>query len=265
MTTTESNTASRPTDPTSAVDHETGAGDSAHEPTTVLITGANRGLGLTTARRLGELGWRVLLGARDAGRGEAAAADLAATGLDVSAVAIDVTSQDSVLAAVEQVRGSHDHLDVLINNAGVLGAIGDPARTTAADFLAPYGVNVLGPVRVTQAFLPLLRAARHPRVVMVSSGLGSIAITSDPERMEHAIQALAYTSSKAALNMVTTQYARAIEQVQFNLVDPGYTATDMSPEGTQTVMEGTDAIVAAAQVRPGVTGTFTDRHGVVPW
>ncbi|WP_154796072.1 SDR family NAD(P)-dependent oxidoreductase [Occultella kanbiaonis] len=265
MTTTEPNTAARPTDPTSAVDHRTAAGDPAHEQTTVLVTGANRGIGLTTARRLGELGWRVLLGARDAGRGEAAAADLAAAGLDVSAVTLDVTSQDSVLAAVEQVRAHHDHLDVLINNAGVLGATGDPARTVAADFLAPYGVNVLGPVRVTQAFLPLLRAARRPRVVMVSSSLGSITLTSDPQRMEHATQELVYTSSKAALNMMTTQYARAIEQVQFNLVDPGYTETDMSPQGTQTVIEGTDAIVAAAQVGPGVTGTFADRFGVVPW
>ncbi|WP_235856799.1 SDR family NAD(P)-dependent oxidoreductase [Occultella glacieicola] len=189
MATTDSTTAGRPTHLTSAVDHRPDAREPAGEATTVLITGANRGLGLTTARRLGELGWRVLLGARDPGRGDAAAADLVAAGLDVRAVALDVTSQDSVTAAVEQVRANHDHLDVLVNNAGVLGATGDPARTTAADFLGPYGVNVLGPVRVTQAFLPLLRAARRPRVVMVSSGLGSIAVTSDPRRMEHAIQA----------------------------------------------------------------------------
>jgi NAD(P)-dependent dehydrogenase (short-subunit alcohol dehydrogenase family) len=124
-----------------------------------------------------------------------------------------------------------------------------------------------GPVRVTRAFLPLLRRSAAPRVVMVSSGMGSIERTSDPERVEHSFVSLVYPSSKTALNMITSQYARALLEFRVNAADPGYTATDFNDHrGSQTVEEGTDAVVNLAQVPPdGPTGGFFDRYGPVSW
>lgn len=234
--------------------------------TTVLITGGNKGLGYETARRLGELGWRVFLGARDEERGAEATERLAADGARVTFVPLDVTSDESVAAAVQTVRASTGLLDVLINNAGVTGELIGPEETLPQHFLPVFGVNLLGPVRVTQAFLPLLRAGHDPQVVMVSSGAGSLAITTNPERKESAFPHLIYPSSKAALNMITTQYAKAIPDVRFNLADPGFTATDLnSNQGTQTVTEGTDAIVELATTSPGQTGQYRDRLGTLPW
>jgi NAD(P)-dependent dehydrogenase (short-subunit alcohol dehydrogenase family) len=235
------------------------------ESTIALVTGATRGLGLVTVRRLAELGWTVLLGARDAARGAAAAKEL--DGLDVRAVPIDVTSEESVAAAVALVEEQFGRLDVLVNNAGIAGARVGAVDAGPDELRAVYETNVFGPVRVTRAFLPLLRRSAAPRVVMVSSGLGSMERTSDPERVEGSFTSLPYPSSKAALNMITTQYARELPEFRINAADPGYTATEFNDHsGYQTVQEGTDAVVALAQVAPdGPTGGFFDRQGPVPW
>lgn len=241
--------------------------------TTVLITGGNKGLGAETARRLGELGWRVFLGARDEARGREAAERLAAGGADVTFVPLDVTSDDSVGAAVETVRGSTDELDVLINNAGITGEqvgpmdkLTSPEETLPQHLIPVFRVNVFGPVRVTHAFLPLLRAADDPRVVMVTSGAGSLTHATDTQRVESTVAHLMYPTSKTALNMLTVQYAKGIPDIRFNLADPGFTATDLNHrQGTQTVTEGTDAIVELATTSPGPTGQYRDRHGIVPW
>ncbi|WP_020499847.1 SDR family NAD(P)-dependent oxidoreductase [Sciscionella marina] len=240
---------------------------------TALITGANKGIGYETARRLGELGWHVFLGARDEVRGQEAAERLTAQGANVTFVPLDVTSDDSVAAAVEAVREHSDRLDVLVNNAGITGEqVGPmdqlitPEETLPQHLVPVLRVNVLGPVRVTHAFLPLLRAAEDPRVVMVSSGAGSLTVATDPERPESAVAHLMYPVSKAALNMLTVQYANGIPDVRFNLADPGFTATDLNHhQGTQTVTEGTDAIVAFATTSPGPTRQYSDRNGNVPW
>jgi NAD(P)-dependent dehydrogenase (short-subunit alcohol dehydrogenase family) len=240
--------------------------------TTVLITGANKGLGFETARQLAGRGWTVFLGARDPARGEAAAKELRAglpseTDAEVHVVPLDVTDDASVDGAVAAVSARTDHLDVLVNNAGIIGARTAPLETGPADFLACFGVNLLGPVRTTRAFLPLLSRADVPRVVMVSSGMGSLAVTTDPGRLESGIVALVYPSSKAALNMVTTQYAKALPGWKVNAVDPGYTATDLNDHaGHKTVAEGARAIVAMATVgADGPTGGFFDDAGRVPW
>jgi NAD(P)-dependent dehydrogenase (short-subunit alcohol dehydrogenase family) len=235
--------------------------------TTVLITGANKGLGLETARQLAARGWTILLGARDPDRGRAVAKELAADGADVHVVPLDVTDDASVDAAVTEVARTTDHLDVLVNNAGIIGSATAPLETGPSDFLACFGVNLLGPVRVTRAFLPLLSQAELPRIVMVSSGMGSLAVTTDPERLESGLVSLVYPSSKAALNMVTTQYAKALPVWKVNAVDPGYTATDLNcHSGHKTVAEGARAIVAMATVGPdGPTGGFFDDNGAVPW
>ncbi|GAA1426897.1 SDR family NAD(P)-dependent oxidoreductase [Microlunatus lacustris] len=176
-----------------------------------------------------------------------------------------MTDEASVAAGVHTVRAASGRLDVLVNNAGIGGTHASPADTVAADFLPVYGVNVLGPVRMTAAFLPLLRAAAAPRVVMVSSGLGSFATTSDPDRIESSVPSLVYASSKAALNMITSQYAKFLDGVRVVAVDPGYTATDLNGHaGPQSITEGTDAIVSAC-VDDELPGVFFDRTGAQAW
>jgi NAD(P)-dependent dehydrogenase (short-subunit alcohol dehydrogenase family) len=156
---------------------------------------------------------------------------------------------------------------VLVNNAGIAGRRTPAGEVTAADVQPVFETNVFGVVRVTHAFLPLLERSDGPVIVNVSSGMGSIAVTTDPERLESSLIGIAYPASKTAVNMITTQYAKAFPQIRINAVDPGYTATDLNGHsGTQSVEEGADAIVAMATIGPsGATGTFVDRDGVVAW
>ncbi|WP_037062662.1 SDR family oxidoreductase [Pseudonocardia acaciae] len=238
------------------------------ETTIALVTGANKGIGLAAARRLAARpGWTVLLGSRDSTRGAEAAEGLAADGHSAEVVELDVTSDESVAAAVKQVERAHGRLDVLVNNAGIVGARVGALETGPEELRLCYETNVYGPVRVTRAFLPLLRRSANPRVVMVSSGMGSLAVTTDPNRLESTLASLAYPSSKAALNMITSQYAKALPEFRINAVDPGYTATDLNDHhGVQTLEEGSDAVVELAGIGPdGPTGGYFDRNGPVPW
>jgi NAD(P)-dependent dehydrogenase (short-subunit alcohol dehydrogenase family) len=229
--------------------------------TTTLITGANKGLGHEAARRLLEAGHDVWVAARDDDRGRAAAEALGAR-----FVQLDVTDDASVAAAAEHVR-AETGLDVLVNNAGIIGPPVAVDETRPEHLRETYETNVFGVVRVFNAFAPLLAQSPNPVVVNVSSGMGSIAVTADPDRVESTIIALGYTSSKTALNMLTSQWARAYPGWRINVVDPGYTATDLNGHsGHQTIAEGTDAMVAMAQVdASGPTGGFVDRNGTVPW
>ena len=230
--------------------------------TITFITGANKGLGRETARRLVEQGHTVIVGARDPERGRAAA-----DALGCRFVAIDVTDDASVAAAAADVEKHEGSVDVLINNAGVPGPMGDPAELTAAGLLGVLDVNLLGVVRTTAAFLPLLRRSSDPVIINVSSAMGSLAATHDPARAESKVVAPAYTSSKAALTMLTTQYAKGLPGIRINAADPGYTATDLNGHsGPQTLTEGTDAIVALATEGPGHgSGRFVDREGEIAW
>jgi NAD(P)-dependent dehydrogenase (short-subunit alcohol dehydrogenase family) len=229
--------------------------------TTTLITGANKGLGREVARRLLADGHDVWVAARDGMRGREAAEELGAR-----FVALDVTDEASIAAAAELVAAAGG-LDVLVNNAGIAGSHRPVGEITAEDVARVLDTNVLGVVRVTQAFLPLLERSADPVIVNVSSGMGSLALTSDPSRLESTLISLGYATSKAALNMLTTQYAKALPRIRVNAVDPGYTATDLNAHrGTQSLAEGTEAIVTMAKIdASGPTGTFVDRPGVVPW
>jgi NAD(P)-dependent dehydrogenase (short-subunit alcohol dehydrogenase family) len=232
-----------------------------------LITGGSRGLGRETARRLAELGWTVWLGSRDLEAGEKAASELQDEhpDADVRVVQLDVTDDESISRAARVVGDASRRLDVLVNNAGISGRHVSPQQTTPADFVGVYGVNVLGPVRVTNTFLPLLRRSAAPRLVMVSSGMGSFAVTGDPNRIESALVGLVYPSSKAALNMVTTMYSKALDDVRVTAVDPGYTSTAFNNfSGSQTVAEGTDAIIQACTA-DSLPATFIDRRGALAW
>jgi NAD(P)-dependent dehydrogenase (short-subunit alcohol dehydrogenase family) len=226
--------------------------------TKILITGANRGLGYEAARRLLEAGNDVWIGARDSERGRSAAEELGA-----HFVELDVTDDASVAAAAETVG----ELDVLINNAGISGGRVPVPEVAPDDVARVFETNVYGLVRVTRAFLPALERSDNPVIVNVSSGMGSFAVTTDPERVESTIVSLPYPASKSAVTMLTTQYAKAFPEIRVNAVDPGYTATEFNGHsGPQTVTEGTDAIVAMATIgSDGPTGAFVDRHGAVPW
>lgn len=226
--------------------------------TTTLITGANKGLGYETARRLLEAGHTVWIGARDASRGQEAADTLGA-----KFVQLDVTDDASVNAAAETVAADGG-LDVLINNAGITGAHKDAADLTGDDAALVFSTNVLGIVRTLHAFLPILRGSANPTVVNVTSGLGSFDAVHNASRIESTVVAPLYTASKSAVTMLTVQYAKALPEIRINAADPGYTATDLNGNsGHQTVTEGTDAIVELALRGPdGPTGTFIDRSGV---
>ena len=226
--------------------------------TTSLITGANKGLGFETARKLIAAGHQVWIGARHTDRGHKAADQLGA-----GFVQLDVTDDASVAAAVETVGA----LDVLVNNAGISGGRIAPSDATADDMRTVYETNVFGPVRVLHAFIPLLEKSSAPVVVNVSSGVGSLGLASDPEGRWSEANFPVYASSKAALNMLTIRYAAAYPRIRINSVDPGFTATDFNDHrGTQTVEQGAEAIVRYAVITgDGPTGGFFDRDGTELW
>ncbi len=234
--------------------------------TTTLITGANKGLGFETARRLVAAGHTVYVGSRDPERGRRAADRLGAR-----FVRLDVTDEASVAAAAKTVE-AEGGLDVLVNNAGVEGrgdgnrVIGAP-EVTAEQMRTVFETNVFGVVRVTHAFLPLLERSAAPVVVNVSSGLASLSRLADPASPSHFYPGVAYPASKAAVNMITVQYAKAFPGMRINAVEPGYTATDLNGHtGTQTVEEGAEIIVRMARLGPdGPTGGYFDAEGPLPW
>ena len=236
---------------------------------TVLITGAKKSIGFETARQLGRLGYRIWLGSRDDARGRAAAATLGGEGYDVRWVIIDVTSDESVSAAAALVGKADGKLDVLINNAGISGGRTTPSQQAADAVRTVYETNVFGPIRVTQAFLPLLKAAGTANVVMVSSGLGSIGWLSDPANQFYGVNLLGYNSSKSALNAVTVSFAKELvsDGIRVNAADPGYTATDFNGHsGYRTVEQAATGIVWLAGLdKSGPTGGFYFEQERVPW
>jgi NAD(P)-dependent dehydrogenase (short-subunit alcohol dehydrogenase family) len=234
--------------------------------TTTLITGANKGLGYETARRLIEAGHTVYLGSRDAERGHRAAEELGAR-----MIQLDVTDDASVAAAAKAVEADGG-LDVLINNAGIEGRGPDGGVFGATELTADimrtiFETNVFGVVRVTHAFLPLLQRSAAPVIVNVSSGLGSMARSTTAGSPSANYPGLAYPVSKAAVNMLTVRYAHALPRMRINAVEPGFTATDLNMfQGTQTIEEGAEVIVRMAQVgRDGPTGGYFDAAGPIPW
>jgi NAD(P)-dependent dehydrogenase (short-subunit alcohol dehydrogenase family) len=234
--------------------------------TTTLITGANKGLGFETARQLIAAGHTVYLGSRDAARGHRAAEQLGAR-----MVLIDVTDDASVAAAAKTIEADGG-LDVLVNNAGIEirnegNEVPGAAEVTADVMQSLFETNVFGVVRVTHAFLPLLERSAAPVVVNISSGLASMTRLTTAGTPSHAYPGVAYPASKAAVNMITIQYAKAFPNMRINAVEPGFTATDLNMhKGTQTVEEGAEIIVRMAQVGPdGPTGTYVGRHGPLPW
>ena len=229
-----------------------------------LITGGNKGLGKATARRLIELGHTVYIGARDAQRGRSAAVDVGARWL-----LLDVTDDASVQAAATELARREGRLDVLVNNAGIAEGMLKLDDLTAEVMQSVYDVNVFGVVRVTQAFLPLLHESEQPVIVNVSSLLGSFDAVTDPQSFQYPHFVPIYGSSKAALNMLTVQYAKELPGMRVNAVEPGLTATDLhglSGPGIQTPEEGAENVVRMATIgTDGPTGTFTIGEKTLLW
>jgi NAD(P)-dependent dehydrogenase (short-subunit alcohol dehydrogenase family) len=236
-----------------------------------LVTGANKGIGFEVSRQLGRAGFTVLMGARDAARGEEATEKLRAEGLDVRFVAADLNrAGESATLLAQQIQEEFGRLDVLVNNAAIGDKEDGPASSVSIDALRrTFETNFFGTVAFTQPLLPLLRAAEKARIVNVSSGLGSLAINSDPSSPFYDVKVLAYNASKAALNMFTVDLAYDLRdtKIKVNSVCPGYTATDMNGHsGTQTVEEGAIEIVRVAQLpEDAPTGGFTHKDGAYPW
>lgn len=234
-----------------------------------LVTGANKGIGYAVARALGARGMRIGVGARDDERRAAAVADLRAAGIDAFGVPLDVTDPESVDAAVGTIEREAGRLDVLVNNAGITG--GGPQGPTTVDparVLAVVETNVIGVIRVTNAMLPLLRRSSSPRVVNVSSSVGSLTLQTTPGADTGPI-AVAYSPSKSFLNAVTVQYAKELEDtpVLINAACPGFVATDLNGfRGVRTPEQGAAAIVRLATLPDGgPSGAFFDDGGTVPW
>ena len=232
----------------------------------ILITGANKGIGFETARQLVAAGHTVYAGARNPELGRKAAEQIGAR-----FVQLDVTDDASAAAAAKAIEADGG-LDVLVNNAGIEPRLDDGgfipiADVTADSVRAVFETNVFGQVRTLHAVLPLLLRSAAPAVVNVSSGLALTRELANPDSFTHFYPDIAYPSSKAAVNMLTVQYAKAYPSVRINAVDPGYTATGLNHfAGIQTVEQGAEAIVRMAQIGPdGPTGSFFDARGSIPW
>jgi NAD(P)-dependent dehydrogenase (short-subunit alcohol dehydrogenase family) len=243
---------------------------------TVLITGANKSIGFETARQLLQQGYYVYLGCRDMKRGEEAVSRLKTEGLtEAEPIAIDVDSLESITAARQVLGAKTKVLDVLINNAGIPGSFPQPALATdISTYKQVFETNVFGAISVTQAFIDLLKASASPRIVNVTSGLGSLTLHSDPSWKYYAIKPVGYIASKAALNAFTIALAYELRDTAFkvNAVDPGYTATDFNHHsGPGTVPDAAARVVKAALLGPdGPTGQFySDDNapdtGISPW
>jgi NAD(P)-dependent dehydrogenase (short-subunit alcohol dehydrogenase family) len=225
--------------------------------TTTLVTGGNRSLGLETARRLIEAGHTVYAGMRDIDGGDAARS------VGAQVIRLDVNDQESVDAAIAELP----ELDVLVNNAGILGTAYGVDDLDADAMATVLDTNVTGIVRMTQAALPLLRLSANPVIVNVASGVGWPRYLQDPAHDEYPVHAVPYAASKAAVIALTVQYAKNLTGMRVNASDPGYTATDFNHHnGHQTVTQGTDATVALATIDPdGPTGEFHNRTGRIPY
>ncbi|WP_067675894.1 SDR family oxidoreductase [Nocardia miyunensis] len=239
------------------------------EPTIALVTGANKGIGYEIAAGLGRLGWTVGVGARDEQRRLAAVKTLQEAGVDAFGVPLDVTDDAGVTTAAELIADRAGRLDVLINNAGIVGGHPQTPTTVAPETIrAAVETNVIGVIRVTNAMLPLLRRSSAPRIVNMSSSVGSLTLQTTPGTETGPISA-AYAASKTFLNAVTVQYVKELREtnILINAACPGFTATDLNGfRGVRTPEQGAAiAIRLATLPDDGPTGGFFDDAGPVPW
>ncbi len=228
---------------------------------TVLITGANKGIGHEVARQLATKGFHVFVGSRNAKAGRKAAEEIATKCGKATFLEMDVADNDSVTTAAREFSNLKDHLDVLVNNAGIIVDEDNAILKISDDqFRKTLETNTIGALRVTRAFAPLLAKSKSPRVINVSSGGGQLTGGADG-------WAPAYCISKTALNGVTSQLAAALPKFAVNSVCPGWVRTDMGGKSaTRSVEEGADTIVwLAAEAPQELTGKFLRDRKEIPW
>ncbi len=241
-----------------------------------LITGANKGIGLETAKQLSKQGLFVYVGSRDIEKGEALVKELTHNGFEnLKAIALDVTKPDTILSAKVTIQQEQGQLDILINNAGISGQVPQSARETSTDqYQEVMEVNLYGVIRATQTFMDLLQKSPAPRIVNVSTSVGSLTLQSNPAwpAYDYAKYAV-YASSKAAMNMYTVHLAYELRDTAFkvNAVCPGYTKTDFTNYQGGEVTEAGKRIVKYALIdQNGPTGKFFSEEsnpetGEIPW
>jgi NAD(P)-dependent dehydrogenase (short-subunit alcohol dehydrogenase family) len=241
-----------------------------------LITGANRSIGLETVKQLSQQGIFVYLGSRSLQKGEAIANELAEKGFqNIKAIEIDVLDTDSIIAAKNLIENEQGKLDILINNAGILGVSPQTAtETSISEIKDVFDTNFFGVIQVTQAFLPLLKKSDSPRISNITSGLGSLTLHSDPTWKYYPVKTVAYGTSKAALNAYTIVLAYELKDLPFkvNVIDPGYTATNFNHHnGPGTVESAASFIIKHTLTdEDAPTGQFysndiEDETGISPW
>lgn len=242
----------------------------------VLITGANRSIGLEIAKQLSAKGLFVYLGTRDLEKGNAVVAALNDKGFqNIKAIAIDVTKPDSILAARNIVESEQGKLDILINNAGISGVFPQNASDTSIkDIQEVFDTNFFGVISVTQAFMDLLKKSESPRISNITSGLGSLTLHSDPSWKYYDFKTASYGTSKTALNAYTIVLAYELKDLPFkvNAIDPGYTATDFNQHSGPGTVESAATFIIKHTLTDenGPTGKFfsndiEDETGVSPW
>jgi NAD(P)-dependent dehydrogenase (short-subunit alcohol dehydrogenase family) len=239
---------------------------------TILITGANKGIGLETARQLGKKEITVLVGARDEGKGKSAVEDLRKEGIDAHPIVIDVSNPASIKKAAAQVEQDFGRLDILVNNAGVM--TDDRGKKVSEQTLETwretFDTNVFGLIATTDAFLPLLRKSDAGRIVNLSSILGSIEFHATPgSPVYEAKDTPAYNVSKAAVNAYTVQLAHELRdtKVKVNAAHPGWVKTDMGGEGAvMEIEDGAKTSVALATIGgDGPNGAYLHMGETLPW
>ena len=227
-----------------------------------LITGANKGIGLETAKQLSKKGLFVYLGSRDLQKGNAIVKNLSESGFqNIRAIEIDVTKPDTILSAKNTIEKEQGRLDVLINNAGISGKVPQTALESTIDsFKEVFDVNVYGVIRTTQAFIDLLKKSTEPRIVNVSTSVGSLSLQSNKNWPAYNYAKFAvYGSSKAAMNMYTIHLAYELKDTAFkiNSVCPGYTKTDFTfHQGGEVETAGKRIVKYALIDKNGPTGKF---------
>ncbi len=242
----------------------------AHDKKVALITGANRGIGLETAKQLGAQGIAVLVASRKLSDSEAAVTKLKAEGVEAYPIQLDVGNAEDRSAAVKYVTENFGKLDILINNAGVLKTEKTASiETPAANLEATFATNLFHTVAVTQDFLPLLRKSDAARIVNLSSILGSLTLHADPKSPIASFKNFAYDASKSALNAFTIHLAYDLKDtpIKVNSAHPGWVKTEMGGEGAQMeIPDGAKTSVALALLGPeGPSGRFIHMGQELPW